>query len=100
MQELPVFGCTLDAAAMAAQRDRYARLAAHVAGTRREPQRLHVRFDAGVDRDLLAETLAIEAECCTFFGVALDGDTAELTVPAAEMDPALDALAYALGTGQ
>jgi hypothetical protein len=99
MQELPVLGCTLDAAGMAAQRDRYARLATHVTGTDRAPQRLAVHFDPGVDHALLAETLAIEADCCSFFAIALDGDTAALTVPAADMDPALDAIAYALGAG-
>ena len=100
MQELPVLGCTLDAAGMAAQRDRYARLAAHVTGTDRAPQRLGVRFDPAVDHALLADTLAIEADCCSFFAIALEGDTAELTVPRPEMDPALDAIAYALGTGR
>ena len=97
MQELPVLGCTLDAAGLAAQRDRYAQLAAHVTTTDREPQRLRVHFDPAVDHALLAETLAIEAECCSFFSIALAGDTAELTVPTAEMDPALDAIAHALG---
>jgi hypothetical protein len=95
--ELPVLGCTLDAAGLAAQRDRYARLAAHVTSTARQPQRLSVRFDPAIDHALLAETLAIEAECCSFFAIDLDGDTAELTVPAPEMDPALDAIAHALG---
>ena len=73
--------------------DRFARLAAHVTTTDREPQRLRVHFDPAVDHALLAETLAIEADCCSFFAIELTGDTAELTVPTADMDPALDALA-------
>jgi len=100
MQELPVLGCTLDAAGLAAQRDRYSRLASHVTGADRSSRRLTVRFDSAVDHALLAETLAIEADCCSFFAIAVDGDTAELTVPAPEVDPALDAIAYALGTGR
>jgi hypothetical protein len=100
MQELPVLGCTLDATGLAAQRDRYSRLAAHVAATDRSARRLTIRFDPAVDHALLAETLAIEADCCSFFEIALEGDSAELTVPAPEMDPALDAIAYALGTGR
>jgi hypothetical protein len=97
MQELPVLGCSLDAAGLAAQRDRYDRLAALVTATDRGPQRLTVRFDPAVDHALLAETLAIEAECCPFFAIALTGDTARLTVPSPDLDPALDAIAYALG---
>jgi hypothetical protein len=97
MQELPVLGCTLDAAGLSAQRDRYARLAAHVTTAKRQRQRLFVRFDPAVDHVLLAETLAIEADCCSFFAITLAGDSAEITVPNPELDPALDAIAYALG---
>jgi hypothetical protein len=99
MRELPVLGCTLDPAEMTAQRDRYARLATHVARVDRAPQRLRVRFDTAVDHALLADTLAVEADCCSFFAVALEGDAAELTVPTPDLDPALDAIAHALGAG-
>jgi hypothetical protein len=97
MQELPVLGCSLDAAGLAAQRARYAALTPHVTSSDRSPRTLIVGFDALVDRELLDTTLAIEAECCSFFAIARDDASVRLTVPTDDLDPALDAIAHALG---
>jgi hypothetical protein len=97
MQELPVLGCSLDAAGLAEQRARYAALAPSVTSTARAPRTLTVEFDTEVDRTLLDTTLAVEAECCSFFAIARDGTRVCLSVSADDLDPTLDAIAYALG---
>ncbi len=94
---LPPPSCSLDEAGLGAQRARYARLAAHVRTSARRDGELVVAFDGGVDHALLAETLAIERECCPFFDLRLDGDRLTASVEHPGQDPALDALAYALG---
>lgn len=90
--------CKLDLDGLARQRERYRRLAAALEATERAPQVLTARFSAALDEELLAETLAVERECCEFF--RLDYDRAErlLTARVAdpELDSALDALRLAL----
>ncbi len=58
-----------------------------------------VRFDAAVDPILLAETLAIERECCDFFDLRYSEAERELEVTVADkrQDPALDAIGESLG---
>lgn len=97
MHELPVLGCSLDASGLEAQRARYATLAAHVGAAERRGGELVVDFDDGVDRDLLAETVAIERACCTFFAIGLDGGRLTIGVQRPEQRPALDAIAHVLG---
>lgn len=97
VQELPVFGCRLDAANLEAQRARYATLAAHVGTAEHRAGELVVDFDDGVDRDLLEQTLAIERACCTFFAIDLDGGRLTIGVQRPEQRPALDAIAHVLG---
>ena len=97
MQELPVLGCSLDAAGLAAQRARYAALARSFVSSRRAPRSLSVAFAPDVDAALLDTTLAVEADCCAFFGISRTGTSVTLTVPSDDLDPALDAIAYALG---
>jgi hypothetical protein len=48
---------------------------------------------------LLEQTLAIERECCPFFGFDFDASSRYLrvTVASAEQLPALDAIAHRLG---
>ena len=100
MQELPVLQCALDADALAAQRDRYARIAAARVAARREPGELIVEFDeARLDRALLEQTLAIERECCPFYDLRLDGARLHVRVAEPHQEPALDAIAHMLGAG-
>jgi hypothetical protein len=91
--------CRLDADGLRSQRDRYRALGGHVAGSLRRPQTLTVRFDDGVDVDLLLETVDVERGCCSFFELAPDVERRELVVSVAgrEQAPALDAIAAALG---
>lgn len=91
--------CGLDAEGMREQGARYAELGRHVTTSEREPQSLVVRFDDRVDHQLLRETVEVERGCCSFFDIGLDGRTLRMTVADPAHDPALDAIAGALGLG-
>ena len=98
--ELPVIGaCHLDAEGLQSQLQRYRELGRHVTQTTRRKQRLTVAFDADLDVGLLEETLRVERACCPFFVIEPSPDLRTLTiaVAAAGHDPALDAIAHALG---
>ena len=100
LTELPMFACALDADAMSLQRDRYARVAASITGSRRAPGALLVDFDpATLDRGLLEEALAIERECCPFYVLRFEGARLSVGVAEPHQEPALDALAHLLGVG-
>jgi hypothetical protein len=90
--------CRLDLEGLRRQLERYRRLAKALEATERAPQSLTARFSPSVDEELLAETLAVERECCEFF--RLDYDRAERMLTARVedpgLDPALDALRHAL----
>lgn len=96
--ELPIVACRLDPAGLHAQRERYRELGRHVAALDRLPGALEVEFAPGLDLELLERTLAIERECCPFFGLELDRATRRLSVSVqtAEQEPALAAIADAL----
>jgi hypothetical protein len=97
--ELPVIAeCRLDVPGLQAQRERYRRLGESVEAVERAPQSFTVRFGDGLDPGLLEETLAVERECCPFFGLAFDAERRRLTVSVQdpEQAPALDALLFAL----
>lgn len=51
-----------------------------------------------VGTELVAQTIAVERECCPFFALTWEPDRRHLTVSVsrAEYEPALDALAFAL----
>jgi hypothetical protein len=100
LNALPVLHCALDANVRAAQRDRYARIAAAGVAARRRPGELIVEFDpAALDRSLLEQALAIERECCPFYELRLDGATLSVRVAEPHQEPALDAIAHMLGAG-
>jgi hypothetical protein len=96
--ELPIAQCDLDPRGLAAQRERYTRLARSVTGLERRPGRLLLRFAPDVDAALIEDTLAIERRCCPFFQLEFEPSTRrlEISVERAEEDPALDALRFAL----
>lgn len=95
---LPLAECRLDLPALRRQRDRYQRIGRQVTGAARGPSTLEVDFDADVDELLLAETLAIERECCPFFRLDYDAAARRLSVSVEPgHEPALDAIEHALG---
>ena len=91
--------CRLDLAGLRTQRERYRRLGAHVDRVERAEGRLVVDFSPGVDSLLVAETIEVERGCCPFFALAYDVESRRLTVRVDDRrhDPALDAIAFALG---
>jgi hypothetical protein len=98
--ELPLIAeCRLDIDGLREQRDRYQALGRHATTAVRQPQQLTVQFDAGVDVRLLVETIEVERGCCPFFDMQPHLDRHELVVSVTrpEEDPALDAIAHALG---
>jgi hypothetical protein len=90
--------CALDEAGVREQRDRYARLADSVSRLARRVEAIEIEFDEGLDRGTLAQTLAVERECCPFFVFDFDEASRRLrmTVDAPQHAPALDAVALAL----
>jgi len=92
-QELPMAtaGCLLDNAGLAAQLDRYRRLGTTAASIAQRELKLEVWFDAGVDLDLLRETIAIEWQCCSFFTLDYDISDRRLSISVDDPDR-LDAL--------
>ena len=95
--ELPIAQCGLDAAGLAAQRDRYRRLAGSVTGFERG-EGLVVQFAPDVEAALVDETLAVERRCCPFFRLEYDRSARRLAIGVDddEQRPALDALQYEL----
>ncbi len=93
--------CRLDASGLRGQLERYTQISGHVEAVERDPGRVVVRFAPDLPHDRLEAALAVERGCCPFIGV--DYDPAArlliLTVDQAAHDPALDALAHALGRG-
>jgi branched-subunit amino acid aminotransferase/4-amino-4-deoxychorismate lyase len=65
--------CTLTSAERVFQRGRYKRLREAVESVHRVPTELTVHFGAGVDAELLAKTVAVERECCSFLDIQHDG---------------------------
>jgi hypothetical protein len=94
--------CALDGTGLGVQRERYRRsgLGAHL--LERTSRRLSVDLADGVDLALVDEALAIERDCCPFFELDWQPASRRLTVSvaAAEHEPALEAIASALGLGE
>jgi hypothetical protein len=90
--------CALDEAGLRSQYERYRRAGAGARVVERSSRRLVVALDERVDPRLVDELLAVERECCPFFGLGWEPDVRRLTVSVshAEHEPALDAIAFAL----
>ena len=86
--------CTLDEQRLAAQLGRYRQLSTLVLDVNRERSARRVRFDPGVDRELLEQTLAIERGCCSFF--VLDYDASERVLSITTEPDRADALSALL----
>ena len=75
---MAVSGCDLDDRELARQLERYRQLAGSATAVTRRGPTLRVTFDAGVDAQLLDETIAIEQRCCSF--LTIDYLPSELTL--------------------
>ena len=81
------------------QYERYRLAGACASLTHRTARRLVVDLDDHADMELVDELLAIERACCPLFELGWEPDRRQLTVSVAraEHEPALDAIAFALG---
>jgi hypothetical protein len=91
--------CALDEAGLRLQLERYRSVGRGARVIEQSGRRLVVELDERTDCELVEEAVAIERECCPFF--ALDWQPAwrrlTVSVSQAEHEPALGAIAFALG---
>jgi hypothetical protein len=90
--------CALDEAGLRSQLERYRQAGRNARLIERTPRRLVADLGDDVDAELVAQTVAVERECCPFFALTWEPDRRRLTVAVAEAahEPALDAIAFAL----
>jgi hypothetical protein len=89
----------LDEDGMRRQCERYRELGRGARVIVYTPRHLSIELSEDADVQLVAETAAIERECCPFFDVSWDRVARRLSfaVSAAEDEPALDAILFSLG---
>jgi hypothetical protein len=90
--------CALDESELRSQLERYRQAGRNARLIERTPRRLAVDLGDDVDAELVAETIAVERECCPFFALTWEPDLRRLTVAVSQAaeEPALDAIAFAL----
>jgi len=91
--------CALDEEGSRVQLERYRTVGRASRLIERSKRRLVVDVDERLDSGLVQETISIERECCPFFTLDWNPRQRRLTisVPRGEQEPALDAIAFALG---
>jgi hypothetical protein len=100
MESLPMApSCVLDAAGLRLQLERYRCAGQGARLVERTPRRFVVDLDEHTDGKLIEEAVAIERECCPFFALDWKPARRRLTVSVShvEHEPALGAIAFALG---
>jgi hypothetical protein len=92
--KLAIPECRLTETAAGSQIARYRQLAEHVVEVERDIGELRVRFDETVPEGLLAGTLGVERECCSFLGLHYQPQTRSLMITVANLarDARLDTL--------
>jgi hypothetical protein len=90
--------CALDESGLRSQLERYRQAGRNARLIERTPRRLVADLDGEVDAELVAETIAVERECCPFFVFTWEPDRQRITISVAQAthEPALDAIAFAL----
>lgn len=90
--------CALDESGLRLQLERYRQAGRNARLIERTARRLVADLDDDVDAALVAETIAVERECCPFFVLTWEPDRRRLTVTVSQAadEPALDAIAFAL----
>jgi hypothetical protein len=100
MELLPMApSCALDEAGLRLQLERYRRAGEGGRLIERTRRRFVVELDEHVDGRLIEEAIAVERECCPFFALDWERGRRRLTVSVShpEHEPALEAIAFALG---
>lgn len=93
--------CALDAGGLREQLDRYRQVGLDARLLERTSRRLLVELSGQVDDELVERAISIERECCPFFELDFEPHSRRLSVAVseAEHEPALEAIAFALGLG-
>ena len=93
--------CTLDGTGLKQQLERYRQAGAKAELIARGARRIAIRVGDDADEQVIEDLIAVERECCPFYTLDWDSRSRRLTVAVtnAEHEPALDAIAYALGLG-
>jgi hypothetical protein len=102
MERLPMApSCALDETGLHLQLERYRRAGQDARLVERTRRRLVVDLNEHVDATLVEDAIAIERECCPFFALAWEPARRRLIVSVSQVEhePALDAVAFALGLG-
>jgi hypothetical protein len=97
--ELPmVAGCELDAEGLSAQRERYREAGQEAVVLKRSSRRLVVEVSPQA-ASAVPKLVEVERECCPFFEIDWDPGRRRFSIGVtdAEHEPALDAIAFALG---
>ncbi len=101
MDSLPIApaACTLDKSSLRAQLARYRAAGEGAIPLERTPRRLVIRVGGQAADEDIAEMIGIERGCCPFFTLewAAHERVLAISVARAEEEPALDAIAFALG---
>jgi hypothetical protein len=90
--------CALDESGLRSQVERYRQAGRNARLVERTPRGIVADLAQYVDAELIAQTIAVERECCPFFTLAWQPERRRLTIAVAEAEhePALDAIAFAL----
>lgn len=83
--KLAIPECRLPDTAVGPQLARYRKLAEHVIDLHRDVGEVRVQFDDTVPESLLAQTLAVERECCTFVDLEYQPHMRSLTITVANV---------------
>ena len=100
MESLPIAAsCGLHQPGVRAQRERYRRAGDGARLVEHTRRRLVVDLDQHADTRPIEQAIAIERECCPFFDLRRAPSRKRVSVSVSQRDqePALDAIAFALG---
>jgi hypothetical protein len=91
--------CALEADGIRRQRELYRRAGRGASLVTRTRRRLVLELAGDVEPSLVDELIAVERACCPFFTIAWSPSTRLLSfgVDAEEHEPALEAIAFAVG---
>jgi hypothetical protein len=100
MERLPMISrCALEETELDQQLERYRRIGKGARVVAHHRQTLVIEVDPSVKPELILEAIAVERQCCPYFALNWQASRRRLavSVSTAEQQPALDAIAVALG---
>lgn len=91
--------CSLDESGLGQQLARYRGVGNGAEVLERSPNRLVIRVGGVIPAVMVEELVAVERRCCPFFALGWEPEERCLSISVSrpEDEPALDAIAYALG---